>query len=156
MFARLVCMLLSHCLNVGSGVSMAVRCILSALAFLWRWDQLITQHKQTGGDKRVKRGRGVCGGGRQGSRSALPSHSTHHEVNGLTTPSATWDTGENSHPIWNVMQQFGMYGPWNVEEEVNEVVVESNVRRVVPVDMGGHPNDFFPTIFCYHVCLCTI
>lgn len=62
-FARLVCMLLSHCLNVGSGVSMAVRCILSALAFLWRWDQLITQNKQTGGgggDKRVKRGRGCA------------------------------------------------------------------------------------------------
>lgn len=92
-------------------------------------------------------------GGGQGSRSALPSHSTHHEVISLTTPSATWDTAENSHPIWNVMQQFGMYGPWNVEEEVNKVVVESNVIRVVPVDMGGHPNDFFPHTFllsCEH------
>lgn len=97
------------------------------------------------------------GGGGQGSRSALPLHSTHHEVDGLTTPSATWDTGENSHPIWNAMQQFGMYGPWNVEE-VDEVAVESNITRVVPVDMGGHPDDFFfpHTFFCYHVCLCTI
>lgn len=92
------------------------------------------------------------GGGGQGSRSALPLHSTHHEVNGLTTPSATWDIGEKSHPIWNVMQQFGMYGPWNVEEEVNKVVVESNIMRVVPVDMGGHPNDFFPPHFFAIMC----
>lgn len=83
----------------------------------------------------------VVGG--QGSRSALPSHSTRREVDGLTTPSATWDTGEDSHPVWNVTQQFGMYGPWNVEEEVDKAAAESNVMRVVPVDTGGHPNGFF-------------
>lgn len=56
---------------------------------------------------------------------------------------------KNSHPTWNVMQQFGMYGPWNVEEEVNKVVVESNVIRGVPVNVGGHPNDFFPPHFFF-------
>lgn len=84
----------SLCLGLGSGVHMAVCCILSALAFLWLWDQLMTQGSQRGWGR--------------GAGSGVPGlHCLHtptqHEVSGSATPSATWDTGGHSHPVWNVM-----------------------------------------------------
>lgn len=39
-----------------------------------------------------------------------------------------------SHPVWNVMQLFGMYVPWNVKVKLDKVTVECNIMSTVPVD----------------------
>ena len=39
-----------------------------------------------------------------------------------------------SHPVWNVMQLFGMYVPWNVKVELDKMMVECNIMSTVHVD----------------------
>lgn len=52
-----------------------------------------------------------------------------------------------SHPVWNVMQLFGMYVPWNVEMEFDKVMVECNVEGAVPV-VTWVAFQMFPNVFC--------
>lgn len=90
----------SLCLSLGSGVHMAVCCILSALAFLWRWDQLITQGSQQGGEGAA--GSGVpglhCLHTQHNMKSAAQPHLVQHEIQeGTLTPGLECDV-----VVWNV------------------------------------------------------
>lgn len=90
----------SLCLSLGSGVHMAVCCILSALAFLWRWDQLITQGSQQGGRAQQGAGFQVCIAFtlQHNMKSAAQPHLVQHEIQeGTLTPGLECDV-----VVWNV------------------------------------------------------